>query len=251
MSAPSHKPDPLRPSSRALLAAYRKARPMPSAARERVWEAVQEPRRSVAATWLWAGVGAAAAALLLLGLAQLGSSDATRDASDSAMQAPDEAVPQPGSTLIQPEPTPVRSDSRPAKTKPNAAPVEASLQGEPAEPVVSPARAVKPRKRRPAVDVEPAVPAPKVSTLGEENRLISEAWRHVAAKQYGKARQATAEHSQRFSKGVLAPERRAIAVIVDCLTDAPKAGGRAKRFMSAKGGSVLAKKVREACGEKK
>lgn len=254
MTTPVDEPQPLRASSQALLAAYRDARPMPTASRDRVWAAVREPGRSAAATWLWAGVGAAAAALLLLGLAQLGGSTATEETSGPAVQAPNEAVPRSESASTQRKQATPNIAEQPDEPVVPDAPLEEATEPPTAMPAVSavptPATGPAPRKRRPRAD-KPAAAASPVSTLAEENRLIAEAWRHVASKRFAKARQATDTHARRFGKGVLAPERRAIAVIIDCLTDAPNATASAKRFISSKGGSVLVKKVREACGEKK
>ena len=92
----------------------------------------------------------------------------------------------------------------------------------------------------------PSEAPPVVSTLGDENRLISAAWRHVTAKAFADADTVIDEHAQRFPQGVLAPERRALRVIVDCL-DGRASQTAATAFATRHPRSPLLKKVREAC----
>ena len=61
---------------------------------------------------------------------------------------------------------------------------------------------------------------------------------------------ALAAHAKSFPSGVLAPERRALEVIVDCLAHPEATAGKAEAYART-GRTTLLAKVRSACTEGK
>lgn len=253
----AERPPALSKEALAALAAYRDATPMPEAARGRVRARLSEESRARPG-WLWVAVGALAAGLLLWGA--IGISDASRVPPDaSANQAPMQAPQNSGETAaVAPTDPQSRTTRQPGVPQPSAqmapAPLEKLEAIEPADVRRAPAdpqhRAPPRRKTKPAPAAPPEPsPAPlPASRLGAENRLIARTWEQVRTKQYAKARQALAEHASEFPAGVLAPERRALLVIVGCLQHPESAAGKADAYV-AKGPSTLLAKVRAACNE--
>jgi len=256
----AERPPALSAEALAALTAYRDATPMPEAARERVHARLSAtgPARTTRPAWLWVGVGAIAAGLLLWGA--LGVGDALRASTDPApngSQAPMQAPQDSGDTAaVVPDRASEPTTRRPSLPRPSAALVPAedletpqeSVAPEPTDTPPAPAR----RKAKPATQTrpEPAPATPPASRLGAENRLIARTWNQVRAKQYSKARQTLAEHESEFPAGVLAPERSALLVIVECLQHPESAARRADAY-AATGRNTLLAKVRSACDEKK
>jgi len=257
------RPPALSPEALAALTAYRDATPMPQAVRERVHARLSEaaPARPV---WRWVGVGAIAAALLLWGA--LGVSDALRaraDTSSDGNQAPMQVPQDSGETAaVTPaeaakpkarrSTTPLPSAQPPAQPSSPLppAPLEALETTRPAA-VPEPAPRAAPRRKTTPAPPPAATPAPlSASRLSAENRLIAQTWEHVRAKQYAKARQVLNTHASEFPSGVLAPERRALLVIVGCLQHPGSASGKADAY-AATGRSTLLTKVRSACDPEK
>ncbi len=237
-------PPTLSSEAQGLLQAYRAARPMPDAVRTRVHERLESdvaPAPVGRSVWLWSAIGAAAAALLVwsavgIGDARRGSGDA-----DPAAQVP--MQPLPGGTG-QAEPQPRPAPMRVAPAEPVATPKQTLAQPEPQpepEPVV-PSR----RRRAPEPEPEPEPEPPSPSTLAAENRLIAKTWDHVRSEDHAAAASTLREHAAQFPGGVLAPERRALVVIVDCLAHPETAAGKAQAY-AAQGHTALLNKVRTSC----
>lgn len=269
------RPPELSGEARAALTAYRRATPMPTAARERVHASLSDHAARPRPAWLWVGVGAIAAALLLWGA--LGVSDALRASPDGAQGtlAPMQTLQDSGETASvlseppqhqgdrrgqrrsrRPEapatplpPAPLETlDTQNAVTSPEAqARATAKTPPTPRHRPKSAARAPEPASQP---EPRPAPPPGTASRLGAENRLIAETWEHVRAKRYSKARQALDAHASEFPAGVLAPERRALLVIVGCLQHPDSASGKADAYAAA-GRSTLLAKVRAACDQEK
>ena len=246
----AERPPPLSPEVRALLRGYRAAHAMPEDARARVQERLHDrsrppntaPRRS---PWLWAGVGAVAAGLLLWGLASISGALQSNAKPDPRSEASMRSTDTQGDTarLVTPpapESRPVPDTPAPAPAPPLAAP---DTGPEPPAPKRG-SRAVPRPEPRP--DPEPTTPA---SRLGAENRLIAQTWEHVRTEQYAKAEATLAEHAKAFPAGVLAPERKALEVIVDCLAHPESAVGKADVYARS-GRTTLLAKVRSACEER-
>ncbi len=242
----------------AALTAYRDATPMPKAARARVRARLFETN-SVRHTWLWAGVGALAAGLLLWGA--FGVSNAlhmTTDASATGNQAPMQAPQDSGETAALDSAKPSGPTTRrprapePATEMMTPAPLKkpAALQSPtPVPPASARASSRREAKSAPPTPPEPTPPPRLARRLGVENRLITRTWEHVRSKQYANARQALAEHASEFPSGVLAPERRALKVIVACL-EHPESAAQKGDAYAATGHRTLLAKVRSACNQK-
>ena len=262
------RPPALSAEALAALISYRDATPMPEAARERVQARLSNPAPARPA-WLWVGAGAIAAGLVLWGA--FGLSDAVRasaDASTEGSQAPMQVPQDSGETAaIIPDPDPDPAAARAERPEPrDQAPapppaqlpptppedLEAAKLSAPPDPAAAPrARTPSRRQAGPASSEATPTPAPLApSRLGAENRLIARSWEQVRAKQYAKARGTLAEHASEFPSGVLAPERRALLVIVACLQHPESAAGKADAY-AATGRSTLLSKVRSACSEEK
>lgn len=264
------KPPALSPELQAMLGTYREARTMPADAKARVQDRLRttDERRPI---WLWAGVGAVAAALLLWAAASLTGSLQTSAESDPGSQAAMQATASDGETAVSSQPpeaeaAPSRSPVRrevdpppPLEPEPESIEPEPEAAPEPASaPQPEPGARKKPRRAKTAATPDPepepqpaeAPPQTPASRLGAENRLIAKTWEHVRAKRYAKAKSSLREHASAFPQGVLAPERRALQVIVDCLANPSAAAGKAQAY-AATGRSTLLAKVRSACNEEK
>lgn len=244
-------PRPLSPELRAMLGTYRDRNPMPEAAKERVHARLQA--ESVVAApargrpiWLWASVAAVAAAALLWGARSLTGSEQSPTERGSNQLAPMRANEGDGDTArVRPEP--VRAP-QPRATPPapkTLAPAE--VPPPTPEPVREPPAS---RRKPPQRDTTPTPEPPPTAALGEENRLIARTWEQVRRKQYARAESTLAEHARQFPGGVLAPERKALTVIVDCLSAPDEAAGKADAYARS-GQTTLLAKVRSACDEKK
>lgn len=255
----AERPPALSAEARAALTAYRDATPMPQDARRRVHARLSETSTARPA-WLWVGVGALAAGLLLWGA--FGVSDALRVTEDEpGSQAPMQVPQDSGeaAAVVPAEPSEPTA-RRPSVPKPPAPMAPAPLEElDSVEPSARPAPPIAPPHRTPSrgnpkssppTQVEPNPSPLPASRLGVENALIARTWEQVRTKQYAKARQTLAEHASEFPAGVLAPERRALVVIVACLEHPESAAGRADAY-AATGRSTLLTKVRSACNEEK
>ncbi len=262
------KPPALSPELRAMLGTYREAQAMPADAKARVQDRLRttDERRPI---WLWASVGAVAAALLLwAGVASMLGSTQTSAESDPGSQAAMQATASDGETAVAaqpPEPgaapfrSPVGREIEPVPLEPG--PESFDPEPEPSrepvpEPLPEPGARKKPRRPKSAAAPEPEpqpveiVPQTPASRLGAENRLIAKTWEHLRANRYAQAKASLHEHASAFPHGVLAPERRALQVIVDCLANPQAAAGKAQAY-AASGRSTLLAKVRSACNEEK
>ena len=263
------KPPALSPELQAMLGTYREARTMPADAKARVRDRLRATSDG-RPVWLWASVGAVAAALLLWAAASLTGSLQTTATDDPGSQAAMQATAsdaEPAVAEQPPEASPARAPvHQQVDPSPPPAPEPESVEPEPesireaappptAQPRPEPATArAKPRRPKAAAtpEHEPAEAAPQTpaSRLGAENRLIATTWEHVRAKRYAKAKASLREHASAFPQGVLAPERRALQVIVDCLANPRAAAGKAEAY-AASGRSTLLAKVRSACDAEK
>ncbi len=251
------RPPALSPEALCALTAYRETNPMPEPARERVHARLQA-RRTVAPApsrpaWLWAAGGAIAAGLLVWGA--IGASDALRASADDG-SAPSLAPMQVPSVADEAAQTrPIQAVSPRLEPAHELAPAPLQVLEKIAEPPQvpqTPATALPRAKRKenPVPAPVPTPPALPATRLGAENQLIARTWEHVRALRYGKARETLTEHASEFPVGVLAPERRALQVIVACLEHPEAAAGRADAY-AAQGHSTLLAKVRAACTREK
>ncbi|MBV1861729.1 MAG: hypothetical protein KUG77_25135 [Nannocystaceae bacterium] len=252
----AEKPPALSTDTRAVLATYRDATRMPKAARGRVHARLSETG-SARPVWLWVGVGALAAGLLLW--AVVGVSDALRantEMSEHGTQAPMQVPRDSGETAAlvptkAPEPTTRQQIQPQPLLQPDPTPLEELQTAAPAKPLPSaPGQSQRrPKGARPSRSVPTPGPAP-ASRLGAENLLITRTWEHIRSEHYSKARGTLAEHAAEFPSGVLAPERVALDVIVNCLQHRESAAGKADAY-AASGRTTLLTKVRSACNEGK
>ena len=266
-------PAPLPRSTRAMLAAYRDAHELPEAARDRIWSVVgdedapaptldadERPKsasypaaaRPRSARWLGWGMGALAAAAVLLLAWQLGGTlaerrRATRTPGAAVMQgdggaaqgharprasrstAPSGTEPAPPGTEPVPAPSTVEPTAAPS-TPLDSSPAPSSPRGAPARP-----------RRADAATPEPT------STLAAERELVAEAWRALALGETDRALDTAAEHARRFPAGLLSPERAAIETIARCRRGDADGPHRATAFHRAHPRSPLAERVDEAC----
>ncbi len=245
------RPPVLSAEALAALTAYRKATPMPKAARERVHARLSAAPAPSRRGWLWAAGSAIAAGLLVWGAigvsdALQATTDAGREGSLAPMQAPPTAADTAANQPVQGAQPPPRSRVKPSN---DLAPVPLETL-ETTEPPETPetAATAPPRTKRRTKPLPEAAPAPAIppSRLGVENELIARTWQQVRSQQYAKARTTLAEHASEFPAGVLAPERRALEVIVACMEHPKAAPGKADAY-AAQGHSTLLAKVRSAC----
>jgi hypothetical protein len=242
------EPAPLRADARRMLATWREADAMPRAVKGRVWKRlhrptrVQAPRRDTA--WVLAVAIAAAVLLVWWGVANVwraaiddGAPRIEQSVDHRDAPADERSVVEPQRTVqppvVAPTPAPRPTIAPPVQT-PTAS--ERSALESPARP-----RSVAPpREEAPAVDTA-------TTTLARERDLIARAWSALAHGDPASALERAAEHEQAFPEGLLAPERRAIAVIARCKRGDRDAGTAAQAWIAAQPRSPLVKRVRVAC----
>jgi hypothetical protein len=245
--------------ARDLLAEFRELDDMPADARARVRRRLEAeddaPARAVqgrdARSWIvWSLVGAAAAAVLLLGVNALVPAVQEREQGTPAEAAPDR---------VESEGATGRVDVRSERAESKDGAVEAvtrTVEPVAVAPTSAPAKVVARKDRRvrdttppeiaaPPVTSEPAVEAKPSSTLEAERRLIAQAWNALAQGDPAAALASADTHRERFANGILAPERAAVEAIARCKRDGDDA--RARAFLKAHSRSPLAARVRSAC----
>ena len=227
-----------------MLATWREAEQMPRATKQRVWKRLRgERKRSLVppqrnTTWVWA-VALAAAVLLVW----WGSASLRRTADDRDVETPGQAVDvrvdgeHEGAASMH-EPTAV------VPTTPAIAPAPSPIAPTTDE---APARPRNVAPRRDSDVAAPETPAEPITTLARERDVIARAWSALADGDPGSALQRAAEHEQAFPEGLLAPERRAIAVIARCKRGDQGAAARAQAWLDEQPRSPLAGRVRTAC----
>lgn len=238
-SEDAREPAPLRADARRMLSVWREADGMPRDARARVWKRLHRPARPAARrqdfTWMLAAVAIAAAVLLVWwGVASLRRA-AIADNASAIDQAADRSASPPTAPVVVAE-------------VPNAPPVVVAPTPEPSAaiaPVQAPARIETARPR--ATTSRDQAPPVETTTLARERDLIARAWSALADGDHGAALQRAAEHEQAFPDGLLAPERRAIAVIARCKRGDRGAREAGQAWLTAQPRSPLANRVRVAC----
>ena len=70
----------------------------------------------------------------------------------------------------------------------------------------------------------------------------------IDGEQWSVAARRLGEYRRRYPAGVLAPEARALDVVVACGREATGAQDRARQFLNANPGSSLRERVRRSCG---
>jgi hypothetical protein len=247
------EPTPLRADARRMLATWRDADQMPRASKVRVWRRLRGERKQRPAAlqrstaWVW--VVALAAAVLLV---WWGSASVLRSARDEAVhdadQAVDDRVPDGSRPAAEAAPraaAPVIEP--PVEAAPSPAPVQTPKIAE--EPQRSETHA-RPRAVSPPRGDDAPASTPSsapTTTLARERDVIARAWSALADGDPGSALQRAAEHELAFPDGLLAPERRAIAVIARCRRGDQGAAARAQSWLDAQPRSPLAGRVRAAC----
>src|SRR5262249_48192912 len=116
----------------------------------------------------------------------------------------------------------------------------------PAQPSSVPASPTK-KDARPRGEEGSEAPAAFSSTLAREKVLVEKAWSALAAGDPDAALARVAEHEREIPDGVLAPERRAIAVIAHCKRGDANAAARARAWLAAQPESPLFARVKAAC----
>lgn len=233
------EPEPtlLRADARRLLAHWREADDMPVAARRRVLRRLTEPRAVAAPErranpWTWI-VAVAAALILVWWIGAPRARDARAVPAPAGEQAA--AIDDAGA-----DPSRARTTPAPAAVLPPAElPPPADATPVPQRPTPS----ARPRS-------ESAVPQPSItdaSTLERERVLIEQAWHAVATGDPAGALARVDEHARHFPEGVLAPERRAVAIVARCIRRDADAEARATTWLAAEPRSPLATRVRAAC----
>lgn len=245
----------LDPRAAALLAAHRRQRAMPPAARARVaarlaegpaLEVARAPEPDIPDTGTsghvlefmpsrraergWFVALAAAAALLIVWAAASRLQPVPSDS--SAVMSPAQAAEPPARRAEPRAPTP--APERP--TPPPAAGTDP-----PPAPRVPPAR----RPSEPP-DVPPA-PAPALDDLRAETELLARGWQALASGDIDLASATAREHSQRFTSGALVPERQALEAVAACRVEPARGQPLAAAFFAAHPRSPLARRVRDAC----
>jgi hypothetical protein len=250
-----HEPAPLRADARRMLATWREADQMPRASKQRVWKRLRgdAARRTVpparSTTWMWAVALAAAIVLLWWGSA-ITRRSARDEQGSGADQAVDDRVRTDHEHSVREPPqsvAPAPVGPPPSEVALPAAPVERPSITEAPRPNESGPRPRGP-STRPGGDVPtPDAPPAPTTTLARERDVIARAWSALADGDPGSALQRAAEHELAFPDGLLAPERRAIAVIARCKRGDEGAAARAQTWLDMQPRSPLAGRVRAAC----
>lgn len=239
MSDEIEPPAPLRADALRMLADWRDADVMPGAVKRRVWMKLRpRPRqRSARVGWIPTLAVAAAVVLLLIAVSLLGSRTLLEDPRLEIEQAVDGSTPTVPTGEMVPRP-------RAVADRVEADRVEATLP--PIEPSSEPQVAKRSTPRRPAKPVTPSV-AESDSRLARERELIARAWQAVEDWENAQALEQTSIHAREFGRGVLVPEREAIAVIAHCQQGDDTAQGLASAWLARHPRSPLAARVRSAC----
>ncbi|MCY1057611.1 hypothetical protein [Nannocystis sp. SCPEA4] len=245
MTEPRDDLPALDPRAAALLAAYRRGRAMPPAARARVHdqlvgtcsqEHVLPLRRPHRDTRVWA-VALALAAAAVLWLARRGPDLAEQTGASATM-------------------SPAHGAAAPATNGVSVGPAQPGEAVEPPAPAVFAAppaaapRAVEARPRPKPTRDEPTAPRDEPAPLGDlrgEQELLARGWRSLAAGDADAATRDADEHARRFPAGVLVPEQRALAAAAACAGDPDRGAELARAFLADHPRSPLARRVRESC----
>lgn len=246
MTEPDDDLPALDPRAAALLAAYRRGRAMPPAARARVHdqlvgtcppEHVLPIRRAHRDSRVWA-VALALAAVAVLWFARRGPDLAEQSGGPATMSpahgaaAPTTSGVNVGAPLAEPE-------------QPAALPPAPEVVA-PAAPAPAIETRARPKPVRDEPIAAPSEPAPQDDLRGEQE-LLARGWTALAAGQADAAVRDAGEHARRFPAGVLAPERRALEAAATCV-DAPERGAElARAFLADHPRSPLARRVRDSC----
>lgn len=234
------EPAALRADARRMLAHWRAADDMPAGARARVQRRLmaaaprEVPAKRPASTWTWAL--AVAAALVLVWWA---SAQRRREAEAARVSAREQAAAVDGDTAPGARAT-IGSDVRPSAAQ--LPPAELPTTIAPVAPVQRPTSS-------PRVPTERSDDTPAVidSTLERERILIERAWQALAAGDPDAALRSVDEHARHFAEGILAPERRAVAIVARCARGDADAVERAHTWLAAEPRSPLVARVRAAC----
>jgi len=107
-----------------------------------------------------------------------------------------------------------------------------------------------PKPNGPSAPPESNGPSSAFATaqLGEEQALLVEAWSAFARGDLRSTRDWTLEHTRRFPRGALRPEREAIEAMVECI--ASGSSTQAHAFMAAYPRSLLVPRIQEVCSQK-
>lgn len=231
------EPDDLRSDARRMLVLWRDADDIPADARRRVQRRLAaadtvDPKVSGTRTWTIA-VAVAAAVILAWWVAAYRSQTTQARHDPTHEQASDHAATRNG------EMAPTSATTLPPAELPAPSGVVADVDdgGDITvadEPVQRPRSVVGDAPR-------------SGSTLERERLLIQAAWKLLAAGDPDGALLLVDTHARQFAEGVLAPERRAVAIVAWCKRGDADATSRAATWLTAQPRSPLAGRVRAAC----
>lgn len=162
------------------------------------------------------------------------------------------------------QPTSAASDTPPSDTPPmHTAAASATELDSPAAKNKDRQAKDRPAKGRPAKDrrSDPAAadpephdldhPEPAPSPLSQERAILARAWAALADQNHSAALAEAQTHAQRFPRGTLGVERRAIQTIAACKARRVGWSDRATQFLAEHDKTPLARRVRQACAPKK
>ena len=190
------------------------------------------------------------------GVAQPRAAEAASDAAHRRTQAPNVTPEAPESVTPESEALELGTLEPPAaepesptseRAGPNAAEPAAAEPPAATPGTTSTSRRPTPRRSQPAAPTPQPQPETKLSTLGQEIALIERARKALLAHAPGQAIQILREHADKFPKGAMAQERRALHAIAGCERDGAAGESRAQRFLSDHPTAALAERVRKAC----
>ena len=236
------EPTPLRADALQMVAHWRDHDAMPRTAQARVWRRIADeaPQPSApTSTRVWTiAFAVMAAAALVVAWWSFGPSRRAVAERGKGEQASDRRVADDARTTAQR--TPEVATLPPAEL-PATPPVALAPAPAPIEPATPTKKDARPRAQ------EPGATEPFSSTLAREKVLVERAWSALAAGDPDGALARVAEHAREIPDGVLAPERRAIAVIAHCKRGDANAAARARAWLAAEPRSPLLARVKAAC----
>lgn len=242
MTRDDDEPAPLRADALQLVAHWREHDAMPRVSQARVWRRLEDEApqpRTHGHTRVWTiAFAVMAAAALVVAWWSFGPSRRAVAERGKGEQASDRRIGDDAKTATQRAP-------EVATLPPAELPATPPAAIAPTQPSIAPAIPTK-KDARPRAQA-PEAAEPFSSTIAREKILVERAWSALAAGDPEAALARVAEHEREIPDGVLAPERRAIAVIAHCKRGDANAAARARAWLAAEPKSPLVARVKAAC----